>query len=276
MPISGVKGSPEVESQSETGSWPENIWKWLTRSLGLRVILGRRNVKCCFPNNWHVKPGGTDWVGQYSARSFWKQAGCWKKTNCLEIQMFLKRGMLRLCWIQCLFSLYPALSWKATLVIIHFLHRGDKCTSWGKNSCFDISGWETCPWHMHRPWYTVPWHRVLAAVWEAGTVPAQRQWHASSAVEQVPSGDVCTGKAAEPRKCSLCHRSVLCASRGTTHLLTCGNVFMLGKATTGQEKKKLSLCCVVAASSHKLHCGRKLSVRSNSFQASSRSGSLDL
>lgn len=43
--------------------------------------------------------------------------------------MFLKKGTLKFCWAQCLFGLYPALSSKATLVIIDFLHHRDKCTS---------------------------------------------------------------------------------------------------------------------------------------------------
>lgn len=79
---------------------------------------------------------------------------------------------------------------------------------------------------------------------------------------EVPSRDVCTGKAAEHGKYHFCQGGdVLCVSHG---IVRCGNAFMLGKALMGQgEKKKRSLCYVVAASSHKLHRGRKLSERIN-------------
>lgn len=94
VPIFGVKSSPEVESQFAMGSWPANIWKWLTRALGLRVVLSRTNFKRCFPSSCHVKSGNKDYVGQYSAHSFWKQTGSWKKKIVRGCECFWRGG----CW----------------------------------------------------------------------------------------------------------------------------------------------------------------------------------
>lgn len=110
----------------------------------------------------------------------------------------------------------------------------------------------------------VSWLRTLTAVWEAGTVPVQRQWHASTAVVRSPAEMFALGRQQSTANIiSVIGDDVLCISHGVVHLLTRGNVFMLAKALMGRGKKKWSLCYVVAASSHKLHRGRKLSVRIN-------------
>lgn len=125
----------------------------------------------------------------------------------------------------------------------------------------------------------VSWLRMLTAVWEAGTVPVQRQWHASTAVVRSPAELFALGRQQSTANIiSVIGDDVLCISRGVVHLLAHGNIFMLAKAPMGQGKKtetELMLCCGCQQSQtapwQEAECENQLC-----FQTSSRSCSLDL
>ena len=92
---------------------------------------------------------------------------------------------------------------------------------------------------MHRPWYMVSWLCVLRAVWEAGSVPIQRQWHASTTVVRSPAEMFILGRQqSTANTVFVAGDDVLRVSHGVVHLFTRGNVFMLAKAPMGQGKKK--------------------------------------
>lgn len=120
------------------------------------------------------------------------------------------------------------------------------------------------------------WLRMLTAVWEAGTVPVQRQWHAM--LVRSPAEMFALGRQQSTANViSVIGDDVLFISHGVAHLLTPGNVFMLAKAPMGQGKKEteLMLCCGCQQSQtapwQEAECENRLC-----FQTSSRSRSLDL
>lgn len=85
----------------------------------------------------------------------------------------------------------------------------------------------------------VSWLRMLTAVWEVGTVPVQRQWHASTAVVRSPAEMFALGRQQSMANAiSVIGEHVLCISHGSVHLLTRGNIFTLVKAPMRQGKKE--------------------------------------
>lgn len=92
----------------------------------------------------------------------------------------------------------------------------------------------------------VSWLCILTAVWEAGTVPAQRQWHASTAVVGSPVEMFALGRQqSTANTISVIGNDVLCISHGTAHLLTRGNVFMLAEPQRDREKKRKRACVML-------------------------------
>lgn len=92
----------------------------------------------------------------------------------------------------------------------------------------------------------VSWLRMLTAVWEVGTIPVQRQWHASTVVARSPAEMFALARQQSMANAiSVIGEEVLCISHGVVHLLTRGNVFMLAKAPVRQGRKEteLMLCC---------------------------------
>lgn len=92
----------------------------------------------------------------------------------------------------------------------------------------------------------VSWLGMLTAVWEVGTVPVQRQRHASTAVVRSPAEMFALGRQQSMANAtSVIAEDVLCINHGIVHLLTPGKVFMLAKAPARQGKKEteLMLCC---------------------------------
>lgn len=84
----------------------------------------------------------------------------------------------------------------------------------------------------------VSWLRMLTAVWEVGTIPVQRQWHASTVVARSPAEMFALARQQSMANAiSVIGEEVLCISHGVVHLLTRGNVFMLAKAPVRREKR---------------------------------------